>query len=318
VDKKKLDRGEASKGITAERVVTLTAAGFVWDPPQGAPSAAKAAKAAKAIQAAKVAEAAKASKAAKAAKAASNEQWEAQLAQLVAYQAEYGDCMVPQGWAEDRKLSSWVMKQRQNKRKLDRGEPGEGMTAKRAAKLTALGFAWGRTKGNTEAAVLEAAWKAQLAVLAAYKAEHGDCYVPSCWAEDQKLSSWVSKQRKNKRKLDRGEPVYGITAKRVAKLTALGFAWEGKARSCNEAKWEAQLARLVAYKVEHGNFNVPLRWTEDLKLGSWVMHQRGGKRKLDRGDPCEGMTVERAARLTALGFAWEPPSKNNGWEGKNN
>ena len=88
--------------------------------------------------------------------------------------------------------------------------------------------------------------------------------------------------------------------------------------AAHDAKWEAQLARLVAYKVEHGNFNVPLRWTEDLKLGSWVMHQRGGKRKLDRGDPCEGMTVERAARLTALGFAWEPPSKNNGWEGKNN
>ena len=29
------------------------------------------------------------------------------------------------------------------------------------------------------------------------------------------------------------------------------------------------------------------------------------KKKLDRGEPCEGMTAERAARLTALGFAWD-------------
>jgi hypothetical protein len=49
---------------------------------------------------------------------------------------------VPRGWAEDPRLASWVKNQRKHKRKLDRGEPGQGMTAARAAKLTALGFAW--------------------------------------------------------------------------------------------------------------------------------------------------------------------------------
>jgi hypothetical protein len=34
--------------------------------------------------------------------------------------------------------------------------------------------------------------------------------------------------------------------------------------------------------------------------------QRTNKRKMDRGEPSEGMTAERAARLDALlGFAWE-------------
>ena len=37
--------------------------------------------------------------------------------------------------------------------------------------------------------------------------------------------------------------------------------------------------------------------------------QRAHKRKLDRGEPSEGMTAERAARLTALGFVWEPGTR---------
>ena len=46
----------------------------------------------------------------------------------------------PEGWAEDPHLASWVSKQRELKRKHDCGEPSEGMTAERAARLTALGF----------------------------------------------------------------------------------------------------------------------------------------------------------------------------------
>jgi hypothetical protein len=65
--------------------------------------------------------------------------WEAQLA---AYKAAHGDCRVPQGWAEDPGLSNWVNNQRQCKGKLDRGEPSEGMTVARVAKLNALSFVW--------------------------------------------------------------------------------------------------------------------------------------------------------------------------------
>ena len=68
--------------------------------------------------------------------------WEGRFAQLAAYKAAYGDCNVPQKWAEDQPLGSWVMSQRARKRKLDRGESGEGMTATRVARLDALGFIW--------------------------------------------------------------------------------------------------------------------------------------------------------------------------------
>jgi hypothetical protein len=82
----------------------------------------------------------------------------------------------------------------------------------------------------------DAAWEAQLARLAAYKAEHGDCNVPSRWVEDPQLGTWVGTQRKRKKQLDRGKPGCGLTAARVAKLEALGFAWRVSA---------AEIGRLI-------------------------------------------------------------------------
>jgi hypothetical protein len=60
-------------------------------------------------------------------------------------------------------------------------------------------------------------------------------------------------------------------------------------------QWEVQLARLVDYKMAHGNCNVPRGWADDPKLASWIDHQRLGKQ-----------TAARAAQLRALGFEWDP------------
>ena len=158
-------------------------------------------------------------------------EWEAQLARLAIYKAEHGDCSVPWGWAEDPGLSTWVNKQRKRKRRLDRGEPSEGMTAARAARLTAVGLVW--DPPNTGGIPKEAEWEAQLARLAAYNAAYGDCIVPRCWAEDPKLGRWVDMQRTLKRRLDRGEPSVGMTAARAVKLDALGFTWNSRNAAAN-------------------------------------------------------------------------------------
>ena len=50
---------------------------------------------------------------------------------------------------------------------------------------------------------------------------------------------------------------------------------------------------------------MPQGWVEDPRLGRWVNTQRTLKRKLDRGEPSEGMVAERAARLEALGLVWD-------------
>jgi hypothetical protein len=275
--KKNIDRGEAGRGMTAERAAKLDALGFCW----GVAAAS----------------------------------WEAQLAKLEAYKQKHGDCNVPKQWIEDPRLGQWVTTQRTRKKGLEKGR--EGMAAARVAKLDALGFVWelstaALSKQNSKASrddvsagrgSDEAAWEAQLARLAAYKAAHGDCKVLWGWTEDPRLGVWVGNQRARKRKLDRGEAGEGMPAERAAKLTALGFCWE--ASNVDDTKWEAQLARLAAYKTAHGDCKVPRRWAEDPRLGRWVTDQRQHKRKLDRGEPSHGMTAERAAKLTALGFCWE-------------
>jgi hypothetical protein len=285
--KKKLDRGDPRPGMTAARAAMLDALGFAW-----------------------VLSAMELSK--QNSKSARDDAgWKAQLAKLNQYKRKHGDCNVPWGWTEDEKLASWVSMQRRLKKVLDRGQPSQGMTAARAAKLEALGFAW---------ELSAAGWEAQLAKLKAYKRRRGDCNVLQRWAEDPALGNWVKKQRHYKKALDCGEPGKGMTAARVAKLEALGFAWEIPATelskqkrnaSWDDAGWEAQLVNLEKYTVRHGDCNVPYGWAEDKPLGRWVGKQRRLKKNFDRGEPSEGMTAARVARLEALGFVWEISST---WE----
>jgi hypothetical protein len=102
-----------------------------------------------------------------------------------------------------------------------------------------------------------------------------------------------------------------MTAERAAQLEALGFPWRVPpgwrgGGVVNEAGCEAQLAKLNDYKAEHGDCRVPQKWAEDPALGSWVANQRTTKKKLDRGEPIEGMSAARASKLDKLGFAWAP------------
>jgi hypothetical protein len=94
-----------------------------------------------------------------------------------------------------------------------------------------------------------------------------------------------------------------MTAAQAAVLTALGFVWvpagaqpaTGLAACLGPCKaaWEAQLARLVAYKAAHGDCNVRQGCAEDPRLANWVNNQRSHKRKLDKCKPSEGMTAVR-------------------------
>jgi hypothetical protein len=422
--------------------------------------------------------------------------WEGWLAKLRRFKAEHSDCSVPLRWVEDPRLGSWVSNQRTGKKKLDRSETSGGMTAARVAKLTALGFACELRRASAEVLVPRAGdpgdpsaritaaraaklkapgfggeagaseedtgWEGWLAKLRQYRTEHGDCRVPRGCAEDPGLGSWVSNQRKGKQKLERGKLCGGMAAVQAAKLDAPGFAWEvgawthdagwetqrlvrtrkngtpkdvvcpycatcdkdhgadsgdenesqpqiktrqrrktkkdrtvhrfgkwwrgigysgdfycqrcsevfrdhlirQKSNSANcsrlspcddcakllvffppdiwvqvenqaeqknkrklgrtplaagvqavtwprgdDTRWEDWLANLMRYKAVHGDCNVPQRWAEDPGLGSWASKQRLLKKKLDRGEPCRGMTVERAAKLTAVGFVWQWAAK---------
>jgi len=66
----------------------------------------------------------------------------------------------------------------------------------------------------------------------------------------------------------------------------------GSRNGTYDAKWEAKFDELLAYKQEHGDCQVPQRYSD---LGRWVKNQRYSKKKLSEA---------RITRLEEVGFTW--------------
>jgi len=62
-----------------------------------------------------------------------------------------------------------------------------------------------------------------------------------------------------------------MTPWKLQALEDLGFTW---ARRKGQPSWDARYAELVAYKQEHGDCNVPTKYTINPALGRWVSTQR--------------------------------------------
>ena len=191
--------------------------------------------------------------------------WDKMFTELAQYSDAHGDCSVPHGWAENRQLGIWIGTQRSRK---------ESLSEERQDRLTALGFDWDP---------FAAAWDKMFAELVHYKEKHGDCKVTKEGAGNKQLGLWVNNQRSKR---------VGLTEEQRQRLDAIGFEWDPMS-----ATWEKRFAELLQYKEQHGDCNVPQKWAENKKLGSWVTTQRSRRERLPE---------ERQSRLTALGFDWNP------------
>ena len=213
-------------------------------------------------------------------------QWDAQLAEYVAYRAEHGADVR----GRTTKLGQWVDVQR-SKRKQGK------LTDDRIARLDAAGFTWGKPRARPQENV---GWDARFDQLAAYQREHGHCNPPKLrerGADDplRKLAVWVSDQRGSKK---RGR----LSAERVRRLEDLGFLWETRAvappklpRLPRASQFEMRLADLAAHRREHGHGDVP----GATGLGGWVRAQRRLRKK-------GTLSAARVAALDAAGFEWTP------------
>jgi hypothetical protein len=138
----------------------------------------------------------------------------------------------------------------------------------------------------------ESNWLAMLAALEEYKIAHGDCHVPYPWADNPKLAHWVKNQRLHRR-LGR------LSGERVAALTDLGFAWDGRdAKSAHEQElWEKMFRSLARFSRAHGHSDVPHQWPADPNLGAWARRQRMLRANGD-------LDADRVRRLNSLRFEW--------------
>jgi hypothetical protein len=91
-----------------------------------------------------------------------------------------------------------------------------------------------------------------------------------------------------------------MTTFRIQELESLGF--EGGSHT---VAWEDRLSELAHYRKIHGHCNVPNRYSENPKLGTWVASQRKQYRLRLEGKRSQ-ITPVRIKALESLGFEWKP------------
>jgi len=65
-----------------------------------------------------------------------------------------------------------------------------------------------------------------------------------------------------------------------------------------DALWDEKFKALLKYKAEHGDCNVPKRYKQNPKLGSWVYEQRRNHRN-------KTMSPDRIRKLEEIPFVWK-------------
>jgi hypothetical protein len=214
--------------------------------------------------------------------------WEDRLSELADYRKIYGHCNVPNRYSENTKLGKWVSIQRSTY-KLHREGKTSPMTLSRIQQLESLGFEWDCSGP---------AWEVRLRELANYRKIHGHCNSPQNCSENTKLAQWVKTQRSTYKLHGEGK-TSPMTSFRIKDLESLGFEWD-----CSGPAWEDRLSELANYRKIHGHCNVPIRYSENSKLGKWVSNQRSTY-KLHGEGKTSPMTLSRIQALESLGFEWD-------------
>ena len=142
-----------------------------------------------------------------------NQTFDEKLTQVVQYKEEHKK-FPPQSQGG---LGTWVDTQRREKRKFDKGEKSL-MTQERIDKLNKIGFVW--NPGQGKGGVNENKWDENLTQVVQYKEKHKR-FPPQSQGV---LGTWVDKQRREKKKFDKGEKS-SMTQERIDKLDEVGFVW---------------------------------------------------------------------------------------------
>jgi Helicase associated domain len=172
-------------------------------------------------------------------------------------------CLVPHGYDVDPSFAEWIHRQRTTYISMLKEEKPSPLLQSRMEKLEEIGFNF---------TVHSDKWLDHWNMLKQYKEKHGDCQVPTHYAENPKLGRWTHTQRHQRRLQLKGKKSC-ITEERIALLDQLGFSWEVRpAMEQPRATWQQRYDELREFHQVHGHFLIP----SDLypKLHRWSLEQR--------------------------------------------
>mmetsp|Transcript_14880 Transcript_14880/g.16951 ORF Transcript_14880/g.16951 Transcript_14880/m.16951 type:complete len:169 (-) Transcript_14880:71-577(-) len=137
--------------------------------------------------------------------------WNKRFQELLQFRKVYDHCLVPRVYHENPKLSQWVQKQRQQRKRKDQGLHST-LSDERQELLTIAGFCWDSQ---------QALWKERFHSLEVFQFDHGHCIVPSTHP-DSSFFNWVRYQRKQF-KLYLAGSKSSMDEERVLHLISIGF-----------------------------------------------------------------------------------------------
>ena len=99
-----------------------------------------------------------------------------------------------------------------------------------------------------------------------FKERAGHCNVPQKYYHNPKLGRWVSHQRGKRLKMSK---------ERASKLDSIGFTWVVNIEP--DVRWEIMFEELRKFKEREGHCKVPRKYSDNPKLGRWVMTNQANR-----------------------------------------
>ena len=206
--------------------------------------------------------------------------YEEMYARLASRRAETGALDADR--AADEELYEWTAEQRRMLAAHYRGERVP-LSEERIRNLESLGFRRGRVNYNghmglVDAGLVERKWDSMLRALVKWKEDGGSFTFPARpeLKADRSLKGWFERQKREYRKLQRGEEST-LTARRLQKLMAVpGLNLNPRP---SNIPWEERMRSLREFKAEHGH----CRPTKQTCLGNFVSNVRTFYRQRQEG-----------------------------------
>ena len=219
--------------------------------------------------------------------------WNCHYQAAKSYYEEHGNLNIGQSFVTEDgiKLGKWLASIRGRR---NYGEKTSELSSERIRQLEEIGMVWSRQRHI---------WDSNYEIAKEYFEEHGHLDVPRHHMVGKfNLGDWVMRMRA----IYLGNDDGSLTALQIEKLNAIGMKWACKI----DDEWENSYAIAKAYYEEHGNLDVPIKYStkNGFKLGQWLYRHRVAAKHPDKPAPIS-LTEERTAKLDAIGMIWDKPNR---------
>ena len=212
--------------------------------------------------------------------------WDLMYSHAKRYYKEYGDLDVQRRYktADGYSLGQWIFTQR----RIYSGEINGSLSEERIEKLNEIGMIWD--------SFAQQSWKKNYAAAKKYFEKNGNLEVPMGFVDEDgvRLGNWISNLRSYHKT---GAHSSFLSEQHISELNAIGMIW-----NVPDYVFERNFSSALEYYKEHGDLNVPLRYTDNngIRLGAWLSNIRRS-----RMNNCLNMTDVQIARLDEIGMCWE-------------